>query len=425
MALRLRRGTDAERLLITPVEGELIYTTDTKLLYAGDGTTAGGTLVTGAGGGSATLDALTDTNLSGTENGDVLAFNSGTNKWEPALVPGVGTFALNDISDVYINPNTLSTGDFLRRDGAGNFTNSPLSEYFAENMNWAINVIGVDSTVLVDSDNSVLRGTLIGDVTGDVTGDVLAVDSSVMVDSSAKTFTGTLVGAVTGNAAGNHTGTFDGEVSGSVFADDSTLLVDGVNGEIVGTVNNTTITTKDLATGPITVSGIGSLGNRAGIEIISDGNADDGFSLFDITASKAGDVGSAINLTRSRGTPAAPTALQDEDEIMGINYFGYDSDNAEAVAAVIQVAVDGTVGSGAVPGSILLATANAAGTPTPALLVDSNQATNFQGAATLKSYADNTARDAAITSPVAGMMVYNETGTKFQGYNGSAWVDLN
>ena len=413
MALRLRRGTDAERLLITPVEGELIYTTDTKLLYAGDGTTAGGTLVTGAGGGAATLDALTDTDLSGTENGDVLAFNSGTNKWEPALVPGVGTFALNDISDVYINTSTLRTGDFLKLDGAGNFTNQPLTEYFAENMNWAINVIGVDSTVLVDSDNSVLRGTLVGDVTGDVTGD------------TAGTHTGSVVGDLTGNAAGSHTGTFDGEVTGSVFSDDSTILVDGINSEIVGNVNNNTITTKDLAAGPLTISGTGQFGNKAGIEIISDGNADDGFSLFDITASKDGDVGSAINITRSRGTPAAPTALQDEDEIMGINYFGYDSDNAEAVAAVIQVAVDGTVGSGAVPGSILLATANAAGTPTAALLVDSNQATNFQGAATLKSYADNTARDAAITSPVAGMMIYNATGTKFQGYNGSAWVDLN
>jgi len=40
-------------------------------------------------------------------------------------------------------------------------------------------------------------------------------------------------------------------------------------------------------------------------------------------------------------------------------------------------------------------------------------------------YADDAARDAAITSPVAGMMVFNTTGTKFQGYTGSAWVDLN
>jgi len=409
MALRLRRGTDAERLLITPVEGELIYTTDTKLLYAGDGTTAGGTLVTGAGGGAATLDALTDTDLSGTENGDVLAFNSGTNKWEPALVPGVGTFALNDISDVYINTSTLRTGDFLKLDGAGNFTNQPLTEYFAENMNWAINVIGVDSTVLVDSDNSVLRGTLVGDVTGDVTGD------------TAGTHTGSVVGDLTGNAAGSHTGTFDGEVTGSVFSDDSTILVDGVNSEIVGNVNNDTITTKDLASGPITVSGIGRFGNKAGIEIISDGNADDGFSLFDITASKESDVGSAINITRSRGTPAAPTALQADDEIMGINYFGYDSDNVAAVAAVIQVAVDGTVGSGAVPGSILLATANAAGTPTPALVVDSSQATNFQGAAT---FANMTTGVRNALTPAAGMVVFNTTETKLQVYTGIAWVDL-
>lgn len=412
MALRLRRGTDAERLLITPVEGELIYTTDTKLLYAGDGTTAGGTLVTGAGGGSATLDALTDTDLSGTENGDVLAFNSGTNKWEPALVPGVGTFALNDISDVYINTDSLSTGDFLRRDGAGNFTNSPLSEYFAENMNWAINVIGVDSTVLVDSDNSVLRGTLIGDVTGDVTGDTVG------------THTGSVVGDLTGNAAGSHTGTFDGEVSGSVFADDSTLLVDGVNSQIVGAVNNNTITTKDLAAGPLTISGTGQFGNRAGIEIISDGNADDGFSLLDITSSKDGDVGSAINITRSRGTPAAKTGLNDEDEIMGINYFGYDSNNAQAVAAVIQVSVDGTPTAGYVPGNILFATSTDSSSPSAALNIGADKVSSFFGPAKLHAFADTAARDAAITTPAAGMMIYLTATNKAQVYNGTAWTDL-
>ena len=49
MALRLRRGTDAQRALITPLDGELIYTTDTKKLYVGDGTTAGGLAVDTAG----------------------------------------------------------------------------------------------------------------------------------------------------------------------------------------------------------------------------------------------------------------------------------------------------------------------------------------------------------------------------------------
>ena len=42
MPLQLRRGTDAERLSVTPVVGEPVYTTDTKKLFVGDGSTAGG-----------------------------------------------------------------------------------------------------------------------------------------------------------------------------------------------------------------------------------------------------------------------------------------------------------------------------------------------------------------------------------------------
>lgn len=48
MPLRLRRGTNADRTTITPVQGEPIYTTDTKKLYVGDGTTAGGVVIGGA-----------------------------------------------------------------------------------------------------------------------------------------------------------------------------------------------------------------------------------------------------------------------------------------------------------------------------------------------------------------------------------------
>lgn len=47
MSLRLRRGTDSTRTSITPVQGEPIYTTDTKKMYIGDGTTAGGVEIGG------------------------------------------------------------------------------------------------------------------------------------------------------------------------------------------------------------------------------------------------------------------------------------------------------------------------------------------------------------------------------------------
>jgi hypothetical protein len=45
MPKRERRGLEANRNSITPEQGELLYTTDEKTIYVGDGTTAGGTLV--------------------------------------------------------------------------------------------------------------------------------------------------------------------------------------------------------------------------------------------------------------------------------------------------------------------------------------------------------------------------------------------
>ena len=56
MPLRLRRGTDSTRTSITPVQGEPIYTTDTKKLYIGDGSTAGGIEI---GGGAASDNGFT------------------------------------------------------------------------------------------------------------------------------------------------------------------------------------------------------------------------------------------------------------------------------------------------------------------------------------------------------------------------------
>ena len=42
MALQFRRGTDSDRLTITPAAGEPIFTSDTKELFIGDGSTTGG-----------------------------------------------------------------------------------------------------------------------------------------------------------------------------------------------------------------------------------------------------------------------------------------------------------------------------------------------------------------------------------------------
>src|SRR5271163_2997931 len=49
--IQIRRGVEAQRASITPDVGELLFTTDNKQIFVGDGATAGGLLV---GGGSVT-----------------------------------------------------------------------------------------------------------------------------------------------------------------------------------------------------------------------------------------------------------------------------------------------------------------------------------------------------------------------------------
>lgn len=56
MALRFRRGSESDRTnpSFVPEDGEPVWIVDTKRLYIGDGSTSGGILVTGAGGGGST-----------------------------------------------------------------------------------------------------------------------------------------------------------------------------------------------------------------------------------------------------------------------------------------------------------------------------------------------------------------------------------
>ena len=91
----------------------------------------------------------------------------------------------------------------------------------------------------------------------------------------------------------------------------------------------------------------------------------------------------------------------------------------------IRATVNGAISSGFVPGKIdILTTSDSLGTLVSRLSVSSTEVASTVPVK-LAVYADATARNAAITSPTAGMIVFNTTGTKFQGYTGSAWVDLN
>ena len=416
MALRLRRGTNAERLLITPVEGELIYTTDTKLLYAGDGTTAGGTLVAAGAGGSTTLNALTDTDLTGATNNDVLKFNAGTNKWEPAIdgstldaltdtdltgaadgevlqfnnatskwasvaVPTLSAISLDNLTDVFLTSSPADAGDVLQFNG-NHFVAVAAEELFNEQQNYKINIVGDDSTIMINTDNN------------NIVGSVITANSGFVGD-----LTGTVEGAVLG------------DLKGSVFGDDSTLIVDAVNNRVEADFITTSVIHSRSSDGTPIV-----LQNEATtpVQIIATTTGSPGGMPF-------------TDFLSVKGTLAAPTSVAASDIIGGWKISAWDNVAGFGKATTVMASqlTDDAVVTDTSPNSVTTIRIAGGGSTTSVFYLYGNGEFKSPGAITPGVYADNTARDAAITTPTAGMMVFNTTGTKFQGYTGSAWVDLN
>jgi hypothetical protein len=199
MTLRLRRGTDLARQSIVFQEGELVYITDTKDLYAGDGTTVGGIKVSNIGSPSSLTQNL---NLNGYS------------------IQGSGT---------------ISATSFVG-DGSG-LTGIDIGVQSGQEYDISIRgaVRGYDSTVLVDPASNTIFGNFFGDGTNlvnvpgtivpsgeytiNVTGYIRAFDNDILVDAETKTMYGDFIGT--------H--------QGSLRAEDSTLLIDSNSSSFFGT----------------------------------------------------------------------------------------------------------------------------------------------------------------------------------------------
>jgi hypothetical protein len=194
---------------------------------------------------------------------------------------------------------------------------------------------------------------------------------------SSNRFSGILTGNVTGDVIGNVTGNVLGDVKGSLFADDSTLLVDGLAGVITGNVDNSS-TDTDVFTGRSAIlSGTTLGGVKAGLKIETDGNADDSYDLFTIEGAKSDPNGMSVVFNRFRGTPASKLPLVSGDEILGLYWFGADTNTDPQISSAILASVDAAPSVGIVPGNLILATADSSGTITPALTIDSRQVVEY------------------------------------------------
>jgi len=400
MALKIRRGTEAERVNITPAEGELIYTTDTKLVWVGDGSTEGGVQVTGTGGGG-TVGLLEVSDDNTPQLGGNLDLNN---------------FSIIGTGEINIDGNIYATGNISLGDNpadtinvGGQITGSlvPVTNdayTLGSNSNRWGDVFATD--INVSGDANLTDITLSGVIRGS--------DSSVLIDGGSSTIVASNLVAANIN----------GDLKGSVFGGDSSLVLDVDNAIVFADVDANDVSTGNLNAATVVLGGTNALGDRAGITIVTDGTSDDAYNLFTISGANDSEVGNSLVFSRSRGTPDIPTALQAEDEVMGIAWLGADQNGVPVPTSAVQAYVDGPVSSGIVPGRLALGTATVAGEIAPAIIMNSAQQTQFTGAIMLATYLDAAERDAAVTSPVGGMLVFITSTSKAQVYDGTAWVDL-
>ena len=233
MALKLRRGTSTTRTNYTFAEGELVYTTDTKKLYVGDGITPGGTLVTGGTGSGAEINGIDTTGV--TEGVTVLTLADALISLGAAVALGgdldITNYQIDGDGDINITGDITASGSgtgiitansFVGDGsgltgiggGSGPFVGDLTGSVFADDSTLVVDGISGNVTTNVLTVNSITRGTGNLRITGDD-------KTSVFVDST---------NANTSNLTFTRNGTVD--ISGDAVAQGEIIFErnDPVNG---------------------------------------------------------------------------------------------------------------------------------------------------------------------------------------------------
>ena len=185
MPLQVRRGTKAELNAMTQplANGELVWVTDEKKLYIGDGATASASLPPASGYSSEDAqDAAAALFTSGVHTGISFNYVDGSDRIDATVT---FNFAGQNIVASSFKGNILASDSSV-------LINAATQEIFGKfRGDFNGSIFADDSTMIVDGTNGILRGYLLGDVKGSVFAD----DSSVIIDGltgtvNAQTITG-------------------------------------------------------------------------------------------------------------------------------------------------------------------------------------------------------------------------------------------
>ena len=422
MSLKIRRGTTAERLAITPELAEPIWDRTLNKLYIGNGSTAGGV--------------------------DVLAAASSA---VVSVNTKVGTVVL--------------TTDDIAEDGA------PLNKWYTDVR--AIDDIGLHLQSIQHDGIEFIWDALNHTITATVTGGAGGGLANIVEDTTPQ-----LGGELDLNGqiiSGTGTINITGAITATRFAGNLTTT-----GEVViidATAKKATLT--ELA---LTGSGVIS-GNQlnTSIPLINLFNQSASLTtpwITTISYSDAGDDSATgiVAMGKARGSVLSPANVASGDYLASTLFAGYNNTlsglNGFSTAGSINVIVDGSVTSTAVPARLEVSVANSSGTlitpvkvratnveftvqsrfpdgtagaPSIAFTTDGGVDTGFShpgdGVIVVSANATEVARfdgggmrssgfvkvadvnGTLPNPPEAGMIVLD--GSTFKGYNGSAWVNLN
>lgn len=433
MALRLRRGTNIERQTATFSEGELIYVTDydsagVSPLWIGDGSTVGGNEVETGGTPSLELNDLTDVNASPIEN-NILVYQSG--QWtsvDPATLgisgsgiidgqeynisingsvigsdssiivdsstqvvtanlfvgSGAGLTDINlvDLDDVFAFGAQIN--DVLTYDGTGWIPSAPVSQ-FLEGIEYNINiqgdVIGLDSSILLNSATNTLTGSVVGDLKGSVFGD----DSSIIVDAVNRVI----------NIDTIQTGSNVLTVNNSIPASSTNLKIRSNDDKSVLAFerqSNIDIESQDVLYGNITFSRNDINGDKTTTTIFA---KKDGFFIAQDPTGNFSEASLYLTFT-STGLAIGKFVPNAKLDVAGGAIF--DGDVQAAAFKGSLVADDSTTIIDAINGTIVA-----------------------QGFIQFGSYTDT---EIGEIVPSNGMVYYNVTDNRFRGYQNGSWINL-
>jgi hypothetical protein len=325
MPLQIRRGTAAEKdaMIVPLAQGELLWTTNEKKLYIGDGATL--------------PNALTP--VSGFSNEDVQ--DAAAPLFTHSGHSGI-SFTYNDSGNQIIA--TVNLPDYQGVIQADGFQGS----LFADDSSLLVDAIegkiNLDGTV---KGNIIPSSSQVFDIGSPIARfkDLYLSGTSLYLGNAVLTASGSSVNLPFGSTIGGSPIGIDvgealqGNLVGSVFGDDSTMLVDGVDNTLFGN----TINTAGISLSNNVVSTINSpLVIQPDLNVFTQVPVNFNILAASTTSSILDAAYQAIDIRAHRGSFDAPTDIQVGDILGTISLTGFSPTTGSEIGCLIGAQCDPT-----------------------------------------------------------------------------------